>query len=450
MQKIILFYSLFLLMLSRLWADPPPPFVSIPCPQPSHKGFVYEVQIGTEKVKLPFAIYLPVGYEEDKNRHWPMVVFLHGGSEIGTDLNGVFPHGVSHEMLANPKMAKNLPFIVCLPQTNVGKGNPNTPDVYTGWDGNMILAVDALVKILPDYYRIDRDSMSITGLSMGGNGSWAGLNGDPDLWAAAVPFSGRALANPEAFAKKMKYCSIWIISGTLDTPAFVNGAKNMHKALVDAGCESQLRLIPNVGHWSWLEYYGNPEFYQWLLRQKRPTKEMQAQAEIFRNLENEENALCGRGKGAALAPGRTDNKGLVPGFDGEWFKDIDLKTPLIRRIESKIEYTDGFKLPGDIRENISLRLNGWVKIDKPGLYSFITAADDGSKLSVGGQFIIDDWTPHGVIDQEGRIQLKSGWHKICVEYFQGGGGGSISVYWSGPDMPRRLLSDSDVQSEPVK
>ena len=55
-----------------------------------------------------------------------------------------------------------------------------------------------------------------------------------------------------------------------------------------------------------------------------------------------------------------------------------------------------------------------------------------------------------LIDLEGSIQLKSGWHKICVEYFQGGGGGAISVYWSGPDMPRRLLSDSDVQSEPVK
>jgi hypothetical protein len=129
---------------------------------------------------------------------------------------------------------------------------------------------------------------------------------------------------------------------------------------------------------------------------------------------------------------------------------VEFKASLIRRIESKVDYTDGFKLPGDIRENISLRLNGWVKIDKPGLYTFITAADDGSRLSIGGQNIIDDWTPHGVIDQEASIQLKSGWHKICVEYFQGGGPGAISVFWSGPNMPRRLLSEADVQSEPIK
>jgi predicted esterase len=447
MNKILLI-SLFFIFLNRFVnADPPNPFVSIPCPQPNHLGFTFEVQIGDEKVKLPFALYLPVGYENDKNRQYPMVVFLHGGSEIGTDLNGCFPHGVSHELLVNPKMAKNFPFIICTPQTNVGKGDPTRPDVYTGWDGKMIQAVAKLVKILPDYFRIDRDSMSITGLSMGGNGSWAGMNVDPDLWAAAVPFSGRALPDPETFAVRMRFCSIWIISGILDTSAFVDGARKMHKALINAGCESQLRLIPNVGHWSWLEYYNNHEFYQWLIRQKRPTLEMQAQAKLFHIIENDENALCG--KPSPLIPRRTDNKGLVPGFDGQWFQDLELKNSLVRRIEKSVDYKDNYNLPGNIHENISLRLSGWVKIEKAGLYSFITTADDGSRLTIGSETIIDDWVPHGAIDQIGNVSLKPGYHKITIEYFQGGGPGSISIFWATPDFPRRLLTEADVFCEPI-
>jgi hypothetical protein len=99
---------------------------------------------------------------------------------------------------------------------------------------------------------------------------------------------------------------------------------------------------------------------------------------------------------------------------------------------------------------VSLRLNGWVKIEKAGIYSFITVADDGSRLTIGDQRIIDDWTPHGLIDQVGTIRLKSGLHKICVEYFQGSGPGAISVFWSGPETSRRILDSKDVQCEQLK
>lgn len=444
LMRIILFFLISFSAFTLLLADPPP-FPTIPSPMAGHQGFIYEVKVGEEKIKLPFAIFLPNGYEVDKNRKWPMIVFLHGGGEIGTDLNGAFVHGISREAANNPPMLKNFPFIVCLPQSNIAQ-LPNTPaGIYSGWDEKMSKAMVELTKILPEYYRIDKDRISLTGLSMGGNGTWAGLDTDSELWAAAVPISGRAWKDPEGLATRMRYCSIWTIGGLVDAPHFVEGAKKMHRSLLGAGCDSQLTLIPDVGHFAWMFHYNNFQFYQWLIRQTRPTNESRVQAEAFRKLENDDNALCA--KGQALIPGRTNNKGLVPGFDAQWFKDIELKTPLIKRIEEIINYTDGYKLPGDIRENISLRLKGWVKIEKPGMYSFITAADDGSRFSIGDQSIIEDWVPHGVIEQIGSVKLKAGYYKVNIEYFQGGGPGAISVFWSGPGMPRKLLAAPDVQSE---
>jgi hypothetical protein len=261
-----------------------------------------------------------------------------------------------------------------------------------------------------------------------------------------VPFSGRAWKDPDDLAKRLRYSPIWTIGGLVDAPHFVDGAKKMHKALMNAGNDSQLTLIPNVGHFAWLLHYNNPEFFQWLLRQTRPKAEMISQAEIFRKLENDENALCA--KSASQVPGRIDNKGLVPGFDAQWFKDIDLKTPLIRRLEKDINYTDGYKLTDNLKENISLRATGWVKIEKAGRYSFITTADDGSRLTIGTETIIDDWVPHGVIDQVGNISLKPGFYKISIEYFQGGGPGSISIFWVTPDSPRSLLTEADIFCEP--
>jgi acetyl esterase/lipase len=444
-MKIILFILVIKFSFLIILADPPVPFAKINSPMPGHLAFVYEVQIGTEKVKMPFGLFLPNGYEEDKNRKWPMIVFLHGGGEIGTDLNGVYVHGISREAFNNPKMLKTFPFIICLPQSNIGQ-DAQYPGYYSGWDHIYCQAMISLSKALPNYYRIDTDRITLTGLSMGGNGTWAGLDAAPDLWAAAVPFSGRAWKDPDDLAKRLRYSPIWTIGGLVDAPHFVDGAKKMHKALMNAGNDSQLTLIPNVGHFAWLLHYNNPEFFQWLLRQTRPKAEMISQAEIFRKLENDENALCA--KSASQVPGRIDNKGLVPGFDAQWFKDIDLKTPLIRRLEKDINYTDGYKLTDNLKENISLRATGWVKIEKAGRYSFITTADDGSRLTIGTETIIDDWVPHGVIDQVGNISLKPGFYKISIEYFQGGGPGSISIFWVTPDSPRSLLTEADIFCEP--
>jgi hypothetical protein len=94
-------------------------------------------------------------------------------------------------------------------------------------------------------------------------------------------------------------------------------------------------------------------------------------------------------------------------------------------------------------------LSGWVKIEKPGVNSFYTFADDGTRLTIGNQRIIDVWTPHSAKEQIGSVHLKLGWHKFCLECFQGTSPGCLSLFWSGPNIPRQILSSPNVQNEPI-
>jgi predicted peptidase len=280
-MKLLLVCICFTLF-SFVLADAPTPFQSIPCDVPGNIGLVYEVQVGTEKIRVPFALFLPKNYEKDLARRWPMIFYLIGVGNQGTDLvgpTGVFEHGPNGEASRTPDMGQNLLFILCVPQTN------------RGWDATMIKAITQLVKILPESYRVDTDRVVVTGLSMGGTGTWPVLLEDPSIYAAAVPICGRPWKDPDEVAIKLLNCSVWNIVGGADDLAFVNGAKIMHGALQTRGVDTQLTMVSNIGHHVWMYYYKNPEFYHWVIRQVRPTKAMQTQAEVFRKVQNKENIL---------------------------------------------------------------------------------------------------------------------------------------------------------------
>lgn len=436
-RNLILLICLKILLNSHLIAEQPELFKKINSPQPSSLGFVYAVKIGTETVNLPFALFLPKCYDADKTRRFPVVLFLHGAGEGGADLNGIFIHGPCGVASRNPAMIANLPFILISPQST------------RGWDATMIKAVNALLAVLPDHYRMDRQSVTVTGLSMGGLGSWAALADAPLLYSAAVPMCARKWIDPESLAKALQSKSIWNIVGGADDSAFVNGTSQMNAALVEVGADTRMTVVPNVGHFVWELYYNNPEFYHWVIRQGRISDAMHKQAEPFRNLQNSENSLC-YSMEEILKPDRLDNTGLKPGWDAQWYKDTELKTILLQRNETKIDFNTGeFGLPGDIKENISLRASAWVKIEKSGFYKFTTAADDGTRLFVANQKIIDDWNGHGVVEQTGRIKLQPGFYKIVLEYFQGSGGAAISLFWTSAEFPRKILASPDVFSEPI-
>lgn len=212
------------------------------------KKFEKEV---TVKVTLNYLLYLPKGYEKDK-KAWPVLLFLHGAGERGNDLKVVKKHGPP-KLIAG---GKDLPFIVVSPQAN-----------RFGWRPE---ALNALLDEVEKTHRVDPDRIYVTGLSMGGMGTWALAASRPDRFAAIVPICG---GGDPAEAAKIKHLPIRIFQGAKDPAVKLDTAKRMHKALSDAGAKDvELKVYPDLAHDCWTVTYDDPKLYEWLLKQKRSGK----------------------------------------------------------------------------------------------------------------------------------------------------------------------------------
>jgi predicted peptidase len=215
--------------------------------QQQDKHFEKEI---TVKVDLNYLLFLPAGYEQDDKR-WPLIVFLHGSGERGEDVAKVKVHGP-------PKIVESkadFPFIVVSPQVR-----------RRGWNPDYLKAL--LDQVLADY-RVDRDRVYLTGLSMGGSGTWSFAAEYPDYFAAIVPICGGG--DPKE-ASKLKALPIWVFHGAKDESVPLSRSEEMVKALKEAGADVKFTVYPEAGHDSWTETYNNPELYQWLLSHKRGEK----------------------------------------------------------------------------------------------------------------------------------------------------------------------------------
>jgi predicted peptidase len=202
----------------------------------------------TVKVTLDYLLYLPRGYDKGE-KAWPLLLFLHGAGESGNDLSKVKKHGPPKLVAAG----KDLPFIVVSPQSR-----------RFGWQPQ---ALNALLDDVSKKYRVDADRIYVTGLSMGGMGTWALATSRPERFAAIVPICGRG--NP-GDAGRLKDLPIRIFQGGKDPVVRLETAQRMYKALKAAGAKDvELKVYPDAGHDSWTETYNNPKLYEWLLAQRR-------------------------------------------------------------------------------------------------------------------------------------------------------------------------------------
>jgi len=218
-------------------------------PASTQKQKTFEKPI-TVLVKLRYLLYLPEKYDKS-DKKWPLLVFLHGAGEAGgpeKDLNVVKTHGP-------PKILehkKDFPFIVVSPQA------PTRP-----WN---VDAVNALIDDVMATYRVDSDRVYLTGLSMGGYGTWALAAAHPERFAAAVPICG---GGEPAWAPRLKKLPLWVFHGAKDRIVLPGESKRMVEAVKKAGGNVKLTIYPDVGHDSWTDTYNDPELYKWLLEQKR-------------------------------------------------------------------------------------------------------------------------------------------------------------------------------------
>lgn len=198
-------------------------------------------------VKLGYLLYLPKNY--DQQEKWPLLLFLHGSGERGNDLDLVKKHGPPKLIAAG----RDFPFIVVSPQC---------PDNKWWEPIELVALLDAVAKD----YKVDSDRICVTGLSMGGFGTWRLAAYAPERLAAIAPICG---GGETYWAKEFAKLPTWAFHGAKDSGVPVERSQAMIDAMKKAGGDPKLTIYPEAGHDAWTETYENPVLYEWLLAQKR-------------------------------------------------------------------------------------------------------------------------------------------------------------------------------------
>ena len=126
--------------------------------------------------------------------------------------------------------------------------------------------LNALLDDVISKHKIDKDRIYVTGLSMGGFGTWALAAASPDRFAAIAPICG---GGETRWARRIAHLPTWVFHGAKDKAVPVELSQEMVDAMKAKGGEPKLTIYPDAEHDSWTDTYNNPEFYEWLLAQKR-------------------------------------------------------------------------------------------------------------------------------------------------------------------------------------
>lgn len=212
------------------------------------KAATLETQV---KVQMNYLLYLPKDYE--KQESWPLLLFLHGSGERGDDLELVKRHGPPKLIAAG----KEFPFIVVSPQCRKDRR----------WEP---IELTALLDNLSSRYKIDQDRLYVTGLSMGGFGTWQLASFAPHRLAAIAPICG---GGEKYWVKQFAHLPVWAFHGAKDTGVPLERSQIMIDELKKKGAQPKLTVYPEAGHDSWTETYDNPALYEWLLEQRRVKQE---------------------------------------------------------------------------------------------------------------------------------------------------------------------------------
>jgi len=217
---------------------------------------------------LPYRLLKPKAY--DAAQKYPLVIFLHGAGERGDDNQKQLIHGMN-DFASDEIMAKHAAFVLApqCPEGEVWGGISRLAKVPTPPD-TLTPALDATLKAaaaLQKEYSIDDRRIYITGLSMGGYGTWNALANRTELFAAAAPICG---GGETASAAKFKDIPIWAFHGADDKTVPVARSREMIEALKAAGAQPKYTEYPGVGHNSWAQTYSDPALYDWLFAQKKP------------------------------------------------------------------------------------------------------------------------------------------------------------------------------------
>ena len=213
----------------------------------------------------------------EKNKKYPLVLFLHGAGERGSDNEAQLVHGAN--MFLNLVIRDQHPTFVIYPQcpsecswSNSSKPNsegksggerfPENPEITIPME-----AVKAVLDMYMNNDNVDVNRIYVMGLSMGGMGTFDLLCRFPDLFAAAIPICGGI--NPERLEKASPTTAITIYHGDKDDAVFVENSRAAYRALKKIGKIPRYIEFPGCGHNSWDPAFNQPDFLEWLFRQSK-------------------------------------------------------------------------------------------------------------------------------------------------------------------------------------
>jgi predicted peptidase len=236
------------------------------------RGFEYRsIESGGETYR--YARYVPRTLELSADAPAPMIVFLHGYGECGTDGQRQLAVGLAPRLVWNPEL---YPAVVLFPQKPTGESE---------WEDHahaVEAMIDAAMRDLP----IDPDRVALTGLSQGGHGVWALNERMPDRFSALAPVcgyaerrfdpSGQRVGGPvergeltDRLVEAARGKPVRIFHGARDDVIPADESRAMAGRLEAAGADVELTIYPDAGHNSWDAAYGEPTLGPWLVAQRR-------------------------------------------------------------------------------------------------------------------------------------------------------------------------------------
>jgi len=223
----------------------PPPLKRIALPQP---GFVGKVIRDSNGKRRKYVVYVPPNYKP--TRAWPALLYLHGSGERGTAGRRQCSIGIGPAIV---EYSRPFPFIVMFPQCIE----------FDRVDDDLAMAI--LERTCREY-RIDPDRIYLTGLSMGGAGTWRLATRHPVRFAAIAPICGRSLPRRAA---KLEHTPVWCFHGDADPVIPVAESRRMIAALQALGLQPRYTEYRGVAHNCWDRAYGTRSLYAWLLKHRR-------------------------------------------------------------------------------------------------------------------------------------------------------------------------------------
>lgn len=217
--------------------------------------------------KLPYRWLAPASLEP--GRKYPLVLFLHGAGERGTNNSAQLVHGT--KLYLDAANRAKFPCFVLAPQCPAGKqwvdmpwgGDKGTQPPQPSEPMKLVLELlDTLPKIAP----VDLDRIYVTGLSMGGYGTWDLITRFPDRFAAGAPVCG---GGDDTVAARAAKVPIWAFHSDDDTVVKVIRSRNMLAAIRAAGGQPKYFEYFGLGHGSWGRAYSEPELLPWMFAQRR-------------------------------------------------------------------------------------------------------------------------------------------------------------------------------------